>query len=212
MKAIQLTVGQVLKAKNDIWPQAPAKEYTIIQVAEEIDPQMYKEGLRGLAWAKDNETDELAALTVCEDLGILVKNTNKRILDSYPLYNKDGDSEEPYTITILLKRIKRVLNMFKNIYSFYCMLKFFKYPVISSIFWIVLLYYTFLCDPKFYMTHWIVFIISILFYYSSVFQNYLYPKLKPILFYIRNKYDNPSKLAVTESQKNKAEVAQSKGI
>ena len=57
------------------------------------------------------------------------------------------------------------------------------------------------------MTHWIVFIISILFYYSSVFQNYLYPKLKPILFYIRNKYDNPSKLAVTESQKNKAEVA-----
>ena len=99
--------------------------------------------------------------------------------------------------------------MFKNIYSFYCMLKFFKYPVISSIFWLVLLYYTFLCDPKFYMTHWIVFIISILFYYSSVFQNYLYPKLKPILFYIRNKYDNPSKLAVTESQKNKAEVAQS---
>ena len=142
-------------------------------------------------------------------LGILVKNTNKRILDSYPLYNKDGDSEEPYTITILLKRIKRVLNMFKNIYSFYCMLKFFKYPVISSIFWLVLLYYTFLCDPKFYMTHWIVFIISILFYYSSVFQYYLYPKLKPILFYIRNKYDNPSKLAVTESQKNKAEVAQS---
>ncbi|MBR4499236.1 MAG: hypothetical protein IKP11_01705 [Paludibacteraceae bacterium] len=67
MKAIQLTVGQVLKAKNDIWPQAPAKEYTIIQVAEEIDPQMYKEGLRGLAWAKDNETDELAALTVCEE-------------------------------------------------------------------------------------------------------------------------------------------------
>ena len=67
MQAIQLTVGQVIKAKNAIWPQAPAKEYTIIQVAEEIDPRMYSDGLRGLAWAKDNETNELAALTVDEE-------------------------------------------------------------------------------------------------------------------------------------------------
>ena len=141
-------------------------------------------------------------------LAILVKNTNKRVSDSYPLYDKDGDSEEPFTITILLKRIKRVLYMFKDIYSFYQMLKFFKYPVISSLFWLVLVLYTFLCDPRFYMTHTVVFIISILFYYSSVFQTYLYPKLKPFLFYIRNKYDNPSKLAATESQKNKEEVAQ----
>ena len=56
-----------MKAKNAIWPQAPAKEYTIIQVAEEIDPQMYQEGLRGLAWAKDNETDELAALVIDDE-------------------------------------------------------------------------------------------------------------------------------------------------
>ena len=142
-------------------------------------------------------------------LAILVKNTNKRVSDCYPLYDKDGDSEEPFTITILLKRIKRVLYMFKDIYSFYQMLKFFKYPVISSLFWLVLVFYTFLCDPRYYMTHTVVFIISILFYYSSVFQNYLYPKLKPLLFSIRNKYDNPSKLAATESQKNKEEVAQS---
>ena len=142
-------------------------------------------------------------------LAILVKNTNKRVLDSYPLKNKDGDSEEPYTITILLKRIKRVLHMFKNIYGFYQMLKFFKYPVISIIFWIVLVFYTLCCDPRFYMTHWVVLILIILFYYSSIFQNYIFPKLKPFLFYVKNKYDNPSVLAATESQKNKEEVAQS---
>ena len=141
-------------------------------------------------------------------LGILVKNTNKRVLDSYPLRNKDGDSDEPYTITILLKRIKRVLYMFKNIYGFYQMLKFFKYPVISILFWIFLLFYTLVCDPRFYMTHIVVFIISILFFYSSIFQNYIFPKLKPFLFSVRNKYDNPSLLAATESQKNKEEVAQ----
>ena len=141
-------------------------------------------------------------------LAILVKNTNKRVLDSYPLRNKDGDSDEPYTITILLKRIKRVLYMFKNIYGFYQMLKFFKYPVISILFWIFLLFYTLVCDPRFYMTHIVVFIISILFFYSSIFQNYIFPKLKPFLFYVRNKYDNPSLLAATESQKNKEEVAQ----
>ena len=131
-------------------------------------------------------------------LAILVKNTNKRVLDSYPLKNKDGDSEEPYTITILLKRIKRVLHMFKNIYGFYQMLKFFKYPVISIIFWIVLVFYTLCCDPRFYMTHWVVLILIILFYYSSIFQNYIFPKLKPFLFYVKNKYDNPSVLAATE--------------
>ena len=141
-------------------------------------------------------------------LAILVKNTNKRVLDSYPLRNKDGDSEEPYTITILLKRIKRVLYMFKNIYGFYEMLKFFKYPVVSILFWIVLLFYTLVCDPRFWMTHLVVFILSILFFYSSIFQNYIFPKLKPILFYVRNKYDTPSLLAATESQKNKEEVAQ----
>ena len=141
-------------------------------------------------------------------LAILVKNTNKRVLDSYPLRNKDGDSDEPYTITILLKRIKRVLYMFKNIYGFYQMLKFFKYPVISILFWIFLLFYTLVCDPRFYMTHTVVFIISILFFYSSIFQNYIFPKLKPFLFSVRNKYDNPSLIAATESQKNKEEVAQ----
>jgi hypothetical protein len=58
------------------------------------------------------------------------------------------------------------------------------------------------------MTHLVVFILSILFFYSSIFQNYIFPKLKPILFYVRNKYDTPSLLAATESQKNKEEVAQ----
>ena len=98
--------------------------------------------------------------------------------------------------------------MFKNIYGFYEMLKFFKYPVVSILFWIVLLFYTLVCDPRFWMTHLVVFILSILFFYSSIFQNYIFPKLKPILFYVRNKYDTPSLLAATESQKNKEEVAQ----
>ena len=142
-------------------------------------------------------------------LSILVKNTNKRILDNYPLYNKEGDSEEPYTMSILLKRIKRVLAMFDDIYGFYKMLKFFKYPVLSTLFWLFIIFYTFLCDPRYYMTHTVVFIISIIVYYSSVFQNYAYPKLKPILFYVRNKYDTPSKLAITEKRKEKEEVAQS---
>ena len=34
-------------------------------------------------------------------LSLLVKNTNKRVLDDYPLYNKEGDSDKPYNISIL---------------------------------------------------------------------------------------------------------------
>ena len=142
-------------------------------------------------------------------LAILVKNTNKRILDSYPLYNKEGDSEEPYTMSVLLKRIKRVLQMFRHVYGFYEMLKFFKYPVISCLFWFLIIFYTFFCDPRYFMTHLVVFIISILFFYSSYFQNYIFPKLKPILFYFGNKYDTPTPLAITEKRKDKEEIAQS---
>ena len=140
-------------------------------------------------------------------LSLLVKNTNKRVLDDYPLYNKEGDSEEPYTISTLLKRIKRVLAMFKNIYYFYKMLQNFKYPVLSSLFILLLIFYTFFCDPKFFLTHTLVLLVSILFYYSSVFRIYIYPKISPIFFYFRNKYDTPSEIAATESQKNKEEIA-----
>jgi hypothetical protein len=48
-----------------------------------------------------------------------------------------------------------------------------------------------------------------LIYYSSIFQTYVYPKLSPFFLNYRNKYDTPSKIASTESQKNKEEVAQS---
>ena len=121
-------------------------------------------------------------------LSVLVKNTNKRILDNYPLYNKEGDSEEPYTMSVMLKRIKRVLAMFDDVYGFYKMLKFCKYPVISFIFWLTIVLYTFLCDPRFYMTHMVVFVICILIYYSSVFQNYFFFIINLILFYIGNKF------------------------
>ena len=142
-------------------------------------------------------------------LALLVKNTNKRVLDDYPLYNKEGDSPEPYTIKILLKRIKRVLAMFKNVYSFYKMLMHFKYPVLSSSFLLLVIFYTFFCNPGHILTHILIFIISILIYYSSVFQNYILPRICPFFLNFRNKYDMPSKIAATESQKNKEEVAQS---
>ena len=141
-------------------------------------------------------------------LSLLVKNTNKRVLDDYPLYNKDGDSGEPYTISILLKRIKRCLAMFKDIYYFYKMLEHFKYPILSSVFLLLVIFYTFFCEPKFFLTHIIIFIISILVYYSDVFQSYFFPKVSPIILGFRNKYDTPSKIAASESQKNKEEVAQ----
>ena len=142
-------------------------------------------------------------------LTLLVKNTNKRVLDDYPLYTKEGDSEEPYTISILLKRIKRVLAMFKDIYSFYKMLQYFKYPVLSTTFLLLVIFYTFFTKPGYIMTHLLILIISILVFYSSVFNKYVYPKISHIFLNYRNKYDTPSQIAVTESQKNKQEVASS---
>ena len=141
-------------------------------------------------------------------LSLLVKNTNKRVLDDYPLYNKDGDSEEPYTISILLKRIKRCLAMFKDIYYFYKMLEHFKYPILSSTFILLVIFYTFFCEPKYILTHTVIFVVCILIYHSNLFLSHIYPKISPIFLGYRNKYDIPSKIAVTESQKNKAEVAQ----
>ena len=142
-------------------------------------------------------------------LSLLVKNTNKRVLDDYPLYTKEGDSEEPYTISILLKRIKRVLAMFKNIYSFYKMLQYFKYPVLSVTFLLIIIFYTFFCEPGYILTHILIFIISILIFYSSVFNKYVYPKISHIFLSYPNKYNNPSQIAKTESQINKEEVAKS---
>ena len=142
-------------------------------------------------------------------LSLLVKNTNKRVLDDYPLYNKEGDSDKPYNISILLKRIKRVLAMFKNVYSFYKMLQHFKYPILSSTFLLLVIFYTFFCNPGYILTHILIFIISILIFYSSVFHTYVYPKICPFFLNYRNKYDIPSKIASTESQKNKEEIAQS---
>ena len=141
-------------------------------------------------------------------LGLAVKNTNKHVLDDYSLYSKDGSSSEPYSISIVLKRIKRVLKMFKDIMSFYHMLQHFKYPILSSIIELCVVLYCFCCNPRYLLTHIIIFIMIIIIYYSSIFQTHALPKIKPILLYYRNKYDTPSLLARTESQKSKEEIAQ----
>ena len=156
-----------------------------------------------------NMTIEFKVIDYSSLLSLLVKNTNKRVLDDYPLYNKEGDSEEPYSTNTLLKRIKRVLAMFKDIYSFYKMLQNFKYPILSSSFLLLVIFYTFFCDPKYILTHIIIFLIQILIFYSSVFHSYIYPKISYYFLYYRNKYDTPSKIAITISQKKKEEVAQS---
>jgi len=175
----------------------------------EINLKPVKEKAKKKKLKYTNMTLKFKCIDYSSLLSVLVKNTNKRILDNYPLYNKEGDSEEPYTLKTLLKRIKRVLAWFDTIYDFYKMLKFFKYPITSILFWILLIVYTFWCNPRHYMTHWVVFILIIIIYYSSVFQTYIFPKLKPILIYVRNKYDTPTTLAITEKRKNRNEVNKS---
>ena len=89
------------------------------------------------------------------------------------------------------------------------MLDYFKYPVLSATFLLFVIFYTFFCEPGYILTHILIFVNSILIFYSSVFHQYAYPKISQIFLSYPNEYNNPSQIARTESQINKEEVAQS---
>ena len=172
--------------------------------------------IRDIKLSKENEklikfndmTIEFKIKDFSSLLSLAVKNVNKRILDDYPLHNIDGNTDEPYTINTMLKRIKRVLAIMKNIYYSYKMIQRFKYPVLSTSILFLVIYYYIFCDPRFILTHILFFFTILLFSYSQIFNKYFYPYYKTIFLSIRNRYDTPSLIARTESQQDREEVNQ----
>ena len=119
-------------------------------------------------------------------LALVIKNSNKNIIENYPLGN---GLEGPYKIGILFKRIKRIFIMISSVVEFFKSIIYFKYPIFSLFFLILEIYYFLFCDTRYLLSHFLIILIVLFFCFSKTYQNYLSKYINSIFFFFKNPYD-----------------------
>ena len=137
------------------------------------------------------------------------KNSNKFILENYPLYNENGDTEPPFTIAIFLKRAKKMISFFVNIFDIKDNITQFKYPNFS-IFCLILAEIYFIFFKTQYLLNHILFIFGMtLFFNSKIYYTYFAKDFNYYFFSYKNKYYTTSKYVETDNIRDKNEMKQS---
>ena len=119
-------------------------------------------------------------------LALVIRNSNKNIIENYPLGN---GLEGPYKIGILFKRIKRIFIMISSIVETFKSIIYFKYPFFSLFFLLLEIYYFLFCDTRYLLSHILIILIVLFFCFSKIYQTYLSKYINSIFFLYKNPYD-----------------------
>jgi hypothetical protein len=137
------------------------------------------------------------------------KNANKFILENYPLYNENGDTEAPFTIGIFIKRAKKMISFIVNIFDIKDNITQFKYPNFSIFCLILAEIYFIFFKTQFLLNH-ILFIFGMtLFFNSKIYYLYFAKDFNYYFFSYKNKYYTTSKFVETDNIRDKNEMKQS---
>ena len=137
------------------------------------------------------------------------KNANKFILENYPLYNENGDTEAPYTIAIFLKRAKKMISFFVNIFDIKDNITQFKYPNFSVLCLILAEIYFIFFKTQYLLNHILFIFGMILFFNSRIYYAYFAKDFNYYFFSYKNKYYTTSKFVETDNIRDKNEMKQS---
>ena len=135
-------------------------------------------------------------------LALVIRNSNKNIIENYPLGN---GLEGPYKIGILFKRIKRIFIMISSIVETFKSIIYFKYPFFSLFFLLLEIYYFLFCDTRYLLSHILIILIVLFFCFSKIYQTYLSKYINSIFFLYKNPYDKTCQYvkSQTDFQKEK---------
>jgi hypothetical protein len=132
-------------------------------------------------------------------LALLDRNRNKNIIEDLSLLKSD----ENFGIKMLLKRMKKIVVLVKDVKEYYKTLFRWKYPVFSGLSCFCLLTYFIFCDVTYALTHLVCFMLYTIFINSRIFSIYLTPYSEKYIYSIRNPYDFDS--AITTKVENEAD-------
>ncbi len=137
------------------------------------------------------------------------KNANKFILENYPLYNENGDTEAPFTIGIFIKRAKKMISFIVNIFDIKDNITQFKYPNFSIFCLILAEIYFIFFKTQFLLNHILFIFGMILFFNSKIYYMYFAKDFNYYFFSYKNKYYTTSKFVETDNIRDKNEMKQS---
>lgn len=140
-------------------------------------------------------------------LALGAPNKNKRIIEDIS-FNNPSD-ENLFTIGTILKRIKRVLLLFRYFDQLYDSIFQFKYPIFSSILMILEIVYLFSCQTNYILSHIIIFFAFLLFVNSQLYKATLSDRVDKLIFSVKNPYDLSSEFVSTIDENEEAEIQQS---
>ena len=135
-------------------------------------------------------------------LALVIKNSNKNIIENYPLGN---GLEGPYKISTLFKRIKRVFIIISSITETIKSIINFKYPIFSLFFLLLEIYYFLFFDTRYLLSHILIILIILFFCFSKTYQSYFSKYINCIFFTYKNPYDKSCQYvkSQTDFQKEK---------
>jgi hypothetical protein len=124
-------------------------------------------------------------------LALIEKNRNKKILEDMMIEDDD------LGISSFLKRLNRMVVLFKDLNVYYKTLFRFKYPIFSGILMFLTISFLLICDSQYIVTHLVFICIIIMIKNSYIYHKYLSPFVDKYIFSYRNPYDFNCKYLTT---------------
>ena len=134
---------------------------------------------------------KLKILDYSSPFALIEKNRNKKILEDMVI------EDDELGISSFLKRLNRIVVIFKDLNVYYKTLFRFKYPIFSGILMFISITFLFICDSRYLVTHLIFICILIMFRYSYIYEKYLSQIIDKYIFSYRNPYDFNCKFLTT---------------
>ena len=100
-------------------------------------------------------------------------------------------------ISSFLKRLNRMVVLFKDLNVYYKTLFRFKYPIFSGILMFLTISFLLICDSQYIVTHLVFICIIIMIKNSYIYHKYLSPFVDKYIFSYRNPYDFNCKYLTT---------------
>lgn len=201
-----ITEGLLLKKINEeklseFAVQLPEILNTFFVPTEGIYIKMTNEN-KSIKLSNNNITLNFRIIDYSSLLSLTVKNRNKKILEDMTMEKNEDD----IGIKNLLKRMKKMIHIFKELDKFYKTVFRFKYPYFSSLIMVFSIAFFLKCQTKYLITHIIFLFFLIGFAFSTLYQATFAPYFDKYVFSYRNPYDFESKFLKTEDQQDREEI------
>ena len=135
-------------------------------------------------------------------IALTTKNRNKKVLEDMRL----DDSDDDLNFKNLMKRMKKMIIVYRDFNHYYKTLFRFKYPIFSGLLMILSIIFCLNFEARYLLSHTILLLLIILFCYSKVYNVYFSFYVNTYILSLRNPYDFESIFVSTKKEEEQKEV------